>query len=42
MMMGSTDALPSVPTEVIKFVEDMTEDQLAHICEVPSGLQNLG
>ena len=29
LMMGSADALPSVPKEKVAFVEDMTESELA-------------
>ncbi|KAF7664871.1 hypothetical protein LDENG_00163110 [Lucifuga dentata] len=42
LMMGSADALPEEPADRPKFVEDMTEEQLASAMELPCGLTNLG
>lgn len=42
MMMGSADALPAAPVEKTKFVEDMSENQLAKVLQMPPGLENLG
>jgi ubiquitin carboxyl-terminal hydrolase 14 len=42
LMMGSADAVPEVPTEKPKFLEDMTEAQLARHMQYPGGLKNLG
>ena len=35
MMMGSAEALPSVPTERPKFIEDMTEAEAASAVSQP-------
>ena len=42
MMIGSATELPKAPTEKTKFIEDMTDDQVANMSLVPTGLQNLG
>jgi ubiquitin carboxyl-terminal hydrolase 14 len=42
LMMGSADPVPEVPTEKPKFLEDMTEAQLARHLQHPGGLKNLG
>ena len=42
MMMGSADALPTAPKEKTKFLEDMSESELASVLDVPAGLKNLG
>ncbi|CAF3307592.1 unnamed protein product [Rotaria socialis] len=42
LMMGSADPVPQLPTEKVKFIEDMTEAQLAQHLQYPGGLQNLG
>ncbi|CAF1280775.1 unnamed protein product [Adineta steineri] len=42
LMMGSADPVPEVPTEKVKFLEDMTEAQLARHMQYPGGLKNLG
>jgi ubiquitin carboxyl-terminal hydrolase 14 len=42
LMMGSADPVPEVPTEKPKFLEDMTEAQLARHMQYPGGLKNLG
>lgn len=42
LMMGTADELPPAPIAKPVFVEDMTESQLAHALELPSGLNNLG
>ena len=40
--MGSSEALPSVPTVKTKFVEDLSESEVATALKVPCGLRNLG
>lgn len=42
LMMGSAEELPSEPIAKPKFVEDMSESQLASAMELPAGLSNLG
>ena len=42
LMMGSADPVPEVSTEKVKFLEDMTESQLARHLQFPGGLKNLG
>lgn len=42
LMMGSADPVPDVSAEKVKFVEDMTESQLAEHLQMPAGLRNLG
>jgi hypothetical protein len=42
LMMGSADPVPELPTEKVKFLEDMTEAQLARHLQYPGGLKNLG
>ncbi|CAF1617736.1 unnamed protein product [Rotaria magnacalcarata] len=42
LMMGSADPVPQLPTEKVKFIEDMTEAQLAQHLQYPGGLKNLG
>jgi ubiquitin carboxyl-terminal hydrolase 14 len=43
MMMGSIDQIPTAPAVVpVKFMEDMTEAQLAMALDLPVGLKNLG
>lgn len=42
MLMGSSEKIPEAPTEKPKFVEDMTENELAVAMDVPAGLNNLG
>ncbi|KAJ2714901.1 deubiquitinating enzyme [Coemansia spiralis] len=42
MMMGTADELPQAPTQPVRFVEDMTDSELAKALEVPAGLTNLG
>ncbi|UJR16337.1 hypothetical protein I4U23_003243 [Adineta vaga] len=42
LMMGSADPIPEIPTEKVKFLEDMTEAQLARHMQYPGGLKNLG
>ena len=42
-MMGSKEEdIAQVPAEKTKFVEDMTESELATALEMPAGLTNLG
>jgi len=42
MLMGTADELPAAPIAKAVFVEDMSEKELAHALELPSGLNNLG
>lgn len=42
LMMGSADPVPELPTEKVKFLEDMTDAQLARHLQHPGGLKNLG
>lgn len=42
LMMGSADPVPELPKEKVKFLEDMTEAQLARHLQYPGGLTNLG
>jgi ubiquitin carboxyl-terminal hydrolase 14 len=42
MMMGSVDKITSAPVAPVKFMEDMTEEQLAKALDLPVGLKNLG
>uniref|UniRef100_A0A6G1S5L4 Ubiquitin carboxyl-terminal hydrolase n=1 Tax=Aceria tosichella TaxID=561515 RepID=A0A6G1S5L4_9ACAR len=42
MLMGSADKLPEAPVEKPKFVEDLSETELAAAMDLPAGLTNLG
>lgn len=42
LMMGSSEALPEAPVEKIRFVEDLSEAEVAMAMNLPSGLRNLG
>jgi ubiquitin carboxyl-terminal hydrolase 14 len=42
MMMGSVDKLLAAPVKETKFMEDLTEEQLAIALDLPVGLKNLG
>lgn len=42
LMMGSVGELPAAPVKATKFVEDLSEAQLAQALDVPVGLRNLG
>lgn len=42
MLMGSSEKLPEAPVEKPKFVEDLTETELATALDLPTGLTNLG
>lgn len=42
LLLGTSEALISEPVEKTKFVEDMTENELAQAIELPAGLINLG
>jgi len=42
MLMGSSEKLPEAPVEKPKFVEDMSENELAVALDTPAGLTNLG
>ncbi|KAJ2083098.1 deubiquitinating enzyme [Coemansia sp. RSA 988] len=42
MMMGSVGELPKPPSQPVKFVEDMSENEVAHALQIPAGLTNLG
>ena len=41
-MMGSSQALPEAPVEKTRFVEDLSEAEVAAALNLPSGLRNLG
>lgn len=42
MMLGTAGELPKGPVETPKFIEDMTDQQLAQSSEEPAGLVNVG
>ncbi|KAJ2827763.1 deubiquitinating enzyme [Coemansia erecta] len=42
MMVGSVGELPKAPTQPVKFVEDMSENEVAQALAIPAGLTNLG
>lgn len=42
MLMGSSEKIPEPPVEKPKFVEDMSENELAVALQLPAGLNNLG
>ncbi|KAJ2315245.1 deubiquitinating enzyme [Coemansia sp. RSA 2705] len=42
MMIGSVGELPKAPAQPIKFVEDMSENEVAQALSIPAGLTNLG
>ncbi|CAF0882803.1 unnamed protein product [Brachionus calyciflorus] len=42
MMMGSVEKLPDAPVVQTKFMEDLTESQIAQALDLPVGLKNLG
>lgn len=42
MLMGSSEKLPEAPVEKPKFLEDMTENEIAAAMDLPAGLTNLG
>jgi ubiquitin carboxyl-terminal hydrolase 14 len=42
LMMGTVDAIPSVPVEKTVFMEDLSENRLAELLDLPAGLENLG
>jgi ubiquitin carboxyl-terminal hydrolase 14 len=42
MLMGSAEKLPEAPAEKPKFVEDLSENELAAAMDLPAGLTNLG
>lgn len=42
MMMGTAGELPKAPEKPTKFLEDMTDTQIATVSNLPSGLVNLG
>ncbi|CAF0845461.1 unnamed protein product [Didymodactylos carnosus] len=42
LLMGSADAVPELPAETPKFLEDMTEQQIARAMQFTGGLKNLG
>lgn len=41
-MLGTTEALVEAPVEKTKFIEDMSENEIAQAIKVPAGLVNLG
>lgn len=42
LMMGTADAIPTGPTEQVVFMEDLSENKLAELLDLPAGLENLG
>ncbi|KAJ2467302.1 Vacuolar protein sorting-associated protein 41 [Coemansia sp. RSA 2337] len=42
MMMGTAGELPKAPLQPVKFMEDMTENEMAQALAIPAGLSNLG
>lgn len=42
MLMGSSEKLPEAPKEKPKFIEDMSENELAVALDLPAGLTNMG
>ncbi|KAI9500148.1 hypothetical protein BX070DRAFT_67053 [Coemansia spiralis] len=42
MMMGTVGELPKAPVQPVKFMEDMTESEMAQALSIPAGLNNLG
>ncbi|CAF0762584.1 unnamed protein product [Didymodactylos carnosus] len=42
LLMGTAEAVPELPAEKPKFLEDMTEQQIARAMQFPGGLKNLG
>merc|ERR1719315_107149 len=42
LLLGSAEELPQAPKQQIKFVEDMTEDELTSAMDMNTGLDNLG
>lgn len=42
MMLGTAGELPQAPAEPVKFLEDMTDNQIAQVSTEPAGLVNLG
>ncbi|KAJ1947404.1 deubiquitinating enzyme [Kickxella alabastrina] len=42
MMIGTVSELPKMPMTQAKFVEDMTENEVARALAIPAGLENLG
>ncbi|KAJ2761762.1 deubiquitinating enzyme [Coemansia sp. BCRC 34490] len=42
MMMGTVGELPKAPVQPVKFVEDMSEAEMAQALAIPAGLVNMG
>lgn len=42
LLLGTSEALVAEPVEKTKFIEDMSENELAQAIELPPGLINLG
>ncbi|KAI8323648.1 cysteine proteinase [Martensiomyces pterosporus] len=42
MMMGTVGELPKAPPKPVKFVEDMSENEVAQALAIPAGLVNMG
>ncbi|KAJ2403033.1 deubiquitinating enzyme [Coemansia sp. RSA 2559] len=42
MMMGTAGELPKAPVQQVKFVEDMSEAEMAQALSIPAGLVNMG
>lgn len=42
LMMGTADEIPSGPVEKVVFMEDLSDNRLAELLDLPAGLENLG
>ena len=42
LLLGTSEAIVEAPTEKVKFIEDMSENEIAQAIELPPGLVNLG
>lgn len=42
IMLGTAGELPKAPEEPVKFIEDMSDHQIARVSKNPSGIVNLG
>lgn len=42
LLLGTSEAIAEAPVEKVKFIEDMSENEIAQAIELPAGLVNLG
>jgi ubiquitin carboxyl-terminal hydrolase 14 len=42
LLLGTSEAIVEAPVEKVKFIEDMSENEIAQAIELPAGLVNLG